>query len=270
MHAVQARLARLALVDLELLPVAALGRDQGAATHQAARLVEQRALRVVAHRHLARAPALGRRALQPDARTPIVARGPELDRLLPAQPERRLQAQRHRDVRVLDERQLLRIEHGAAVLVRHVLAVGDAELAVGGHHARAADPPRPPADVRGPVLHCSDRAPLALPLLDQRHHVLAPEPGRPQPLEAELVQGVRGLRQRVGARRARAVGAVVVRLLQALEVEVQVAHRSLRGDALRIDGNRREGKIVRMGALARCDLEVPDARRGGVLPWTAR
>ena len=81
---------------------------------------------------------------------------------------------------------------------------------------------------------------------------------------------LRALRQRVGARRARAVGAVVVRRLQALEVEVQVAHRSLRGGALRIDGNRKEGKIVRMAALARCDLEVPDARRGGVLPRRAR
>ena len=61
-----------------------------------------------------------------------------------------------------------------------------------------------------------------------------------------------------------------VRRLQALEVEVQVAHRNLRGDALRIDGNRREGKIARMAALAGCDLEVPDARRGCVLPRPAR
>ena len=90
------------------------------------------------------------------------------------------------------------------------------------------------------------------------------------PLNPIFVQSVCGLGQRVGARRSRAVGAVVVRRLQALEVEVQVPHRSLRGDALRIDGNRQEGKIVRMAALAGCDLEVPDARWGGVLPRPAR
>ena len=66
-HAVQTRLPRLALVDLELLPVVALGRDQGAASYQAAR--------IVAHRHLPRAAALGGRALQPNAPAPVVARG---------------------------------------------------------------------------------------------------------------------------------------------------------------------------------------------------
>ena len=65
-------------------------------------------------------------------------------------------------------RQLLRIEHGAAVLVRHVLAVGDAELAVGGHHARAVDPLRPPAQVRGAVLDGPGGEPPALPLGHQR------------------------------------------------------------------------------------------------------
>ena len=81
--------------------------------------------------------------------------------------------------------------------------VRDAEFAVGGHHARPADPLRPPADVCRPILHCPDGPSLTLPLAHQRHHVLAPESGRPHPLEPEFVQGVRRLRQRVGARRAR-------------------------------------------------------------------
>ena len=80
-----------------------------------------------------------------------------------------------------------------------VLAVGDAEGTVGGHHARTVDVVRPPAHVRHAVLHCPDGAPLALPLPDQRRDVLALEPGRPQALEAEIVQGVRDLRERVGA-----------------------------------------------------------------------
>ena len=65
-------------------------------------------------------------------------------------------------------RQLLRIEHGAPVLVGHVLAVGDAEFAVRRHHARPVDPLRPPADVRGPILHCPDGPSLTLPLAHRR------------------------------------------------------------------------------------------------------
>ena len=56
------------------------------------------------------------------------------------EPELRLHPQRHDDVFVLDVRQLVRVEHDALVLVGHVLAVGDAERAVRGHHARPADP----------------------------------------------------------------------------------------------------------------------------------
>ena len=69
-HAVQARLPRLALVDLELLPVVAPRRDQGAATHLAPRLVEQLPLPGVAHRHLPRTATLGDRALEPDTPAP--------------------------------------------------------------------------------------------------------------------------------------------------------------------------------------------------------
>ena len=72
----------LTLVYLQLLPVVAVRRDERAAPHQPARLVQQSPLRRVAHRHLARAAALGGRALQADAVAPVVARGGELDRLL--------------------------------------------------------------------------------------------------------------------------------------------------------------------------------------------
>ena len=50
-----------------------------------------------------------------------------------------------------------------------------AGFAVAGHHARAVDPPRPSAEVRGAILDGPDGASLVLPLAHQRHHVLAPE-----------------------------------------------------------------------------------------------
>ena len=71
----------------------------------------------------------------------------------------------------------------------------------------------------------------AFPRAHLRHDVLAPEPGSLARPEAVFVQGVRHLRQRVGARRARAVRAVVVVPLQALQLEVQVAHRNVSGSA---------------------------------------
>ena len=189
-----------------------------------------------------RAAALGGRSFQPDSVSPVVAGGRELDRLLPPQPELRLEAQRHRDMRVLHQGELLRVEHLALVLVGHVLAVDDAEFPVRGHCARFPDPVPPPADVRGAVLHRADGPTLALPLAHQRHRVLASQPGGPQALEAQLVQRVRRLGEDVGARRARAVGAVVVRRLQALQVEVQVAHRNLPGGAPVMEGNLKERK----------------------------
>ena len=57
----------------------------------------------------------------------------------------------HGDMGVLDERQLLWIEHLAFVHVGHVLAVGDAKGAVDRHHARTADVFRPPAHMRHAV-----------------------------------------------------------------------------------------------------------------------
>ena len=104
--------------------------------------------------------------------------------------------------------------------------------------------------------------------LHQGHHVLAPEPGRPEPLEAEFVQGIRDLRQRVGARRARAVGAVVVVRLQALEVEVQVAHWKVSDSAPVVEGDVWGRKAVRMAATSfgLADLAIPGKRPGHVLP----
>ena len=82
---------------------------------------------------------------------------------------------------------------------------------------------------------------------------------------------VRALRQRVGARYPRAVRAVVARPLQALQVEVQVAHRQLSANAP-VNGNVRERKAVRMAAVSprSADLEAPGERPGNVLPWTKR
>jgi len=61
MHPVQPRRPRPVLVDLQLLSVAAVRRDQRTASRQLPRLVEQPALAVVQDRHLARAAALRRR-----------------------------------------------------------------------------------------------------------------------------------------------------------------------------------------------------------------
>ena len=58
------------------------------------------------------------------------------------------------------------------------------------------------------------------------------------------------LRERVGARRARAVGTFVMRLLQALEVEVQVAHRQVPASAPVVAGDYSERKAVRIEAVS--------------------
>ena len=94
--------------------------------------------------------------------------------------------------------------------------------------ARLADLHRPPAQVRQPVPHRPVRQALRSPLLDQRLDVPALEAPRPQAAVPEAVQRLRRLRQGVAARAARAVRSPPVAVLQAQQVEVQLAHADLR------------------------------------------
>ena len=189
-HAVQARVPCLALVDLQLLLVGALrarsrrGFPPDAAPRRAARAARRGA------------PAL-RAVARPWSSTPSGGCTPPRSsragvNLIASSLRSPNAASRRSAIATcgsFTRASLSGSRDGAPVLVGHVLAVGDAELAVGGDHTRAADPLRPPANVRGAVLHRADGPSLALPLLDQRHDVLAPEPGRPKALETELRAG---------------------------------------------------------------------------------
>ena len=201
------------------------GADHRAATHQPPRLVEQCALGVLQHRDLARPPAFRRRRLQHDPRATVRVRRRELDRLLAAQAERRFQPPRHPDQFVLHQRQLLRRQVAAFVLVGHVRSRPDpVARVVLAHDVGLADLPRPPAQRRHPVLHRADGQPPPLPLGHQRLDVLALQAPGAQAAVAPLVQRVRHLRERVGPVAPGAVRAVALALLQLQQVPVQLAH----------------------------------------------
>ena len=195
-----------------------------AAAHQAAYLVQQIPLCLAAHRHLPRASALGGGRLHRDAVAAVRMGRRELDRFLPAQPERRLQAQRHPNVRIPDPRQLGCVEVAAPGTVGDVGARADAVIGVGFHHVRLADPVCPPAHVCHAVSHRGRRQPPFGPMAHECLDVLALEPLGPQSAVAEFVQRVRHLRERVGAIPARGVPAVAGAPLQQEEVPVQVPH----------------------------------------------
>ena len=270
MHAHEARRLGLLLVDLALRHVVAPARDQGAAPRQAAGVVEHRALPVVPDGDLPRPAALGPRRLQHDRAAPVRVRRHELDGLFPAQPERRLQPQRHPHVRIPHQRQAVRVQRAALVAVGDVRPVADAVVGVTAAHARPLDVPRPPAQVRHAVLERPRRDPLAPPLAHQRVHVLAPQPRGAQPPEPEVVQRVRRLGQRERAVPPGDEAALPVPLLQAFQVEVQLPHAALParvGRSLDRESARRMSHPPRSppdgGRISRIPRRL---RRGRVLP----
>ena len=110
------RVPRLGLVDLQLLPVVAVRRDQRAAADQRAHLVEEPALFVLQHRDLARPAAFRGRRIEHDLRAPVRIRRREFDRLLPAQPERQLHLKRQAHMHVPHLGQLRRWQAAGPVL----------------------------------------------------------------------------------------------------------------------------------------------------------
>ena len=225
MHAVEARRPGLVLVDALLLRVVAPRRDQRAAPGEAPRLVEELTLFVLQHRDLPRAAALGGGRLHRDAVAAVGVRRRELDRLLPAQAERRLQTQRQIHVRVLHQRQLPAIEVAALRAVGDVAARKDAVVGVRPHHVALADPVRPPAQVRHAVHHGGVGQAAVEPAAHQRVDVLDPQAPGAQAAVARLVQRVGHPRQRVGPVAPRGVRAAAAGApLQLEQIPVQVAH----------------------------------------------
>ncbi len=145
-HFRQAGIGGVALVDSELLDVAAPPGDQGAQSGQPLGLLQQDALLPGADGDGAFPPTLGPAGLKLEMVTSIRPAGPDLEGFLPPEPEGPLQPQAHPDMLILDLVKLLACQTPGLAVVRHELPVRYAIEIIGtGDHGPPVNLLRPPA-----------------------------------------------------------------------------------------------------------------------------
>jgi hypothetical protein len=166
----------LALVA-EVLEIVAVGgiarRDKTLTSGEGLRLIDQLPLFECADWDLARSPALAPGVLEHEGLTAVSPRGDDLDRLLSAQAECGLQAERNADAECAN---LFDLVHGEVLSFRNVGDVNPIRNAVSGigpgDDVLLANLLGPPAQRRHPVLDGAGRELFSEPALDELLDVL--------------------------------------------------------------------------------------------------
>ena len=224
---VQPCIGRVTLVDLEVLDIGAVGRDERAPARQPVRPVEYLPLLCRPDGDLARLPPFRPGILQHHSVAAVGIHGLEFDRFLTPQAKGALQLQAHPDVRIPHPGQGLRVEGPGFGKIGHILSVRDAVMGVvvcqypGSPYFLS-----PPAEGRQPVLDSAGREALALPLFDQGIDVTSLQFCGMELLVAQRIELIGHQAENPGAVRLIGIAPVPVTDTELLELVVEITHGS--------------------------------------------